>query len=153
MPEENGLDFYDAVVDTEPKSKEFKVKHSGTNREYVIELQEVDRKKVLDEISRLPDEMLEVLSQAEDEEEAEELAQDAGMLSNVDGNTVLAFENLCVASFNDPDGDLTEHHWEDIVPHLSFETLFQAGSKVLEMSFNEDGAITDFQEVSLDKNS
>ena len=42
---------------------------------------------MLDEISRLPDEMLETLSEAEDEEEAQEMAEQRNMLSGVNGQT------------------------------------------------------------------
>jgi len=49
--------------------------------------------------------------------------------------------------------ELTSHNFEEIVAELDFETLFEIGSEVIEMSFEETGSIKDFHAVDSDKNS
>lgn len=144
------MEFYQRVTDNEHKSKEYTLEHEN-GYELTVDLEVVDRKTLLDEISRLPDEMLETLSEAEDEEEAQEMAEDQNMLSGVNGQTILAFENICVESMNHE--DLTRHNFEDMVGELSFEVLFEMGAQVIEMSFEEQGSIKDFHEAGTDKNS
>lgn len=146
------MEFYKRVTESEDEVREYTLSHqSGASM--TVELTVVNRKTLLDEINRLPDAMLQTLSEAEDEEEAQEMAEDQNMLSNVNGDTILAFENICVASLNDPDGKLTSHNFEEIVAALDFETLFEMGSEIIEMSFEETGSIKDFQKVDSDKNS
>lgn len=149
--EVDAIDFVNRATSTSnERSSEYVLEHES-GAELTVELRPVDRKKLLDEIGRLPDEMLETLSEAEDEEEAQELAEEQNMLSGVNGNTVLAFENICAESFYHD--DLTSHHYEDLVSELDFETLFEIGSEVIEMSFENTGSIKDFHEVDSDKSS
>lgn len=150
MTEVDGMEFYQRVTDSEPKSEDFVLTHES-NAEITIELVEVDRKKLMDEINRLPDEMMEMLSEAEDEDEAQELAEERNMLSGVNGQTILAFENICLESMAHP--DLTRHNFEDMVQELSFEVLFEMGARVIELSFENQGSIKDFREAGTDKNS
>lgn len=150
MPETDAMDFYQRVTESENEVREYTLEHQ-TGAELTIELTVVNRKTLLDEINRLPDEMLQTLSEAEDEEDAQEMAEDENMLSNVNGDTILAFENICVASMNHD--DLTSHNFEEIVSELDFESLFEIGSEVIEMSFEETGSIKDFHKVDSDKSS
>jgi len=150
MTEVEAMEFYNRVTDTENDKKEYTLEHES-GAELTVTLEGVDRKFLLDEISRLPDAMLETLTEAEDEDEAQELAEEQNMLSNVNGNTVLAFENICIESMEHP--EFTTHNMEDIVGELSFESLFEIGSMVIEMSFEETGSIKDFHEVDSGKSS
>jgi len=151
MTEEvDAMDFYKRVTESENETREYTLEHE-TGATLAIELTVVNRKTLLDEINRLPDEMLQTLSQAEDEDEAQEIAEERNMLSNVNGDTILAFENICVASMSHD--ELTSHNFEEIVAELDFETLFEIGSEVIEMSFEETGSIKDFHEADSDKNS
>lgn len=152
MSEVNGLDFYDRVTSNTKQSEEYTLVHDS-GAEFTLELEEVNRKFVLDEINRLPDGMLEALSEADDEDEAQEMAEERNMLTNVNGNTILAFENICVESMNDPSGELTSHQFEDIVQNLSFEALFEMGSIIIENSIGDTGSIKDFHRVDSDKSS
>jgi len=147
MTEVDPMEFYKQVTNSDNKSREYVLEHEASNMEMPVELTVVDRKTLLDEINRLPDEMLQTLSQADDEDEAQEMAEERNMLSNVNGDTVLAFENICVASMHDPRDKLTSHNFEEIVAELDFETLFQIGSKVIELSFEETGSIKNFRKV------
>jgi hypothetical protein len=150
MTEVDGMEFYQRVTDDDHKFKEFTLVHQS-NAELTVKLQEVDRKKILDEINRLPEEMLQMLSEAEDEEEAEEMAEEQNMLSGVNGQTIMAFENICAMSMTHD--DLTQHNMEDMVTELDFEVLFEMGARIIELSFAEQGSIKDFREADTGKNS
>lgn len=121
------------------------LKDGGDKLTQKVYLEKLERDKLLDEISKLPDEMLGMLEDAEDEEEAQELAEERGMLTSINGDTVNAFENMVKSSMTH--SQYTDQHKEDIVNALSFEVLFEMGSKVIEMSFEDTGAIKDFQKV------
>lgn len=138
----DAMDFYQRVTETEDETREYTLEHQS-GAAITVSLTTVNRKMLLDEINRLPEEMLGTLSEAEDEEEAQELAEEQNMLSGVTGDTVLAFENICIDSMTHE--DLTTHHFEEIVAQLDFETLFEIGSEVIEMSFEDAGSIKDFQ--------
>lgn len=150
MTQTDAMDFYQRVTQSGNDIRTYTLEHQS-GAELNVELTVVNRKTLLDEIHRLPDQMLQTLSEAEDEEEAQEMAEDRNMLSNVNGDTILAFENICVASMNHD--ELTSHNFEEIVAELDFETLFEIGSEIIEMSFEESGSIKDFHKVDSDKNS
>jgi len=150
MTETDAMDFYQRVTESKADSREYTLEHQS-GAEVTVEINSVDRKELLDEINRLPNQMLDTLSEADDEEDAQELAEEQNMLSNVNGDTVLAFENICIAAINHD--KWTTHNVQDIVAELDFETLFEIGSEVIEMSFEETGSIKSFQRVDSDKNS
>jgi len=150
MTQVDAMEFYKRVTESTNDISEYTLTHdSGAQMD--VELHVVNRKVLLDEINRLPEEMLQTLSEAEDEDEAQEMAEERNMLSNVNGDTILAFENICVESMAHE--ELTRHNFEEIVAELDFETLFEIGSEIIEMSFEETGSIKDFQKVDSDKNS
>lgn len=150
MTQVDAMEFYKRVTESTNDTSEYTLTHdSGAQMD--VSLNVVNRKVLLDEINRLPEEMLQTLSEAEDEDEAQEMAEEGNMLSNVNGDTILAFENICVESMSHE--DLTRHNFEEIVSELDFETLFEIGSEIIEMSFEETGSIKDFQKVDSDKNS
>lgn len=145
MTEVDGMEFYQRVTESATQTDEYTLEHQS-GAEMTVELEVINRKVLLDEIARLPDEMMETLSEAEDEEEAQEMAQNNNMLSGVNGDTVTAFENICIASMSHE--ELTQHNFEAIVAELSFEVLFDIGSKIIELSFENQGSIKDFHEVA-----
>jgi hypothetical protein len=151
MTEVDSMEFFERVTQSEQRIEEYTLEHQS-GAEMTVELTVVNRKPLLDEINRLPDEMLDAFSQADDEDEAQELAEEQNMLTNVNGDTILAFENICVESMQDPEQQLTRHNFEEIVAALDFETLFEIGAKVIEMSFEDSGSIQNFQKVDSDKN-
>lgn len=150
MNEGDALDFYEDVVEdgdaTGPdKSVEY-VLEAANGRELTIELTEVDRKFVIDKLNALPDEMLEMFSEVDDPEEAQERAQEQNALTGLSGDAVGAFEAICAKSMEH--AELTQHHFDDMVQELSLEVVFEMGSEVIEMSLDDDGAITGFRERS-----
>jgi hypothetical protein len=150
MEEVEAMDFYNRVVGSERDTKEVQIaEESGAG--LTVTLQVVNRKDLLDEISRLPDEMLETISESEDADEAEENAEEAGLLSGVDGTTIEAFENICAKSLTHP--EWTDIEVNQVVQQLDFEVLFPMGAEVIELSFAETGNITDFHDPSSDENS
>lgn len=150
MQEVDALDFYERVVDEESETRERTLEHqSGAT--VSVDLTVVDRKDLLDEINKLPDEMLETISEAEDPEEAEERARSQNLLSGVTGETVEAFENICIESIEHE--QWTSHHVEDVVSELDFEVLFPIGAEIIEFSFEDQGSITDFHEPGSDRSS
>lgn len=150
MAKVDPMEFYQEVTGSSKNSEDYVIGHES-NAEMEVTLTEVDRKKVLDELTRLPDEMLETLSEAEDEEQAQELAEEEGMISGVTGDTILAFENICTMGLEND--KLTSDHFDDIVKELDFEVLFEMGSIIVDMSIGDTGSIKDFRKADSDKSS
>lgn len=146
----DATDFYKRVTSGESTHSERVLEHES-GAQITVELHPVARQQLLDQISRLPDQMLETISEAEDEEEARQRAEESNMLSGINGNTVIAFETLCSESMKHD--ELTPYEIEDIVSELSFNVLFEIGAEVMELSFDNDGSIRDFHEVGSDKSS
>lgn len=151
MAEVDGLDFYNKVTDSTSETREYTLTDGPTNAELTVTLKKVGRKQLLDELNKLPDEMMETIAEAEDEEEAEELAKEQNMLSGVNGDVVDAFEALCAESMEHD--DLTTHHFEEMVKELSFEALFELGAEVVDLSFEQSGRIEDFQPADSGRSS
>lgn len=149
MEEVEAMDFYERVTSGDNKSKTITLEHQ-TGAALEVELTVVDRKTLLDQLSRLPDEMMESIEDAEDVEEAEEEVRDSGMMSNLNGDTVGAFEEICVESIEHE--ELTSHHVRQIVEELDFEVLFPIGAEAIELSFDNSGKVSDFHGLDTDKN-
>lgn len=145
MQHVEAMEFFDRVVSDEEDgpTETVTLEHqSGAALDVYVEA--VDRKEILDQLQLLPDEMLEVMGGAEDPEEAEELAEEANMLTNVNGDVIEAFENLCVQGITHP--ELTQHNLEMMVDEFDFEVLFGLGMKVMEKSFDGAGSVQGFHE-------
>jgi len=149
MEQVEAMDFYERVVGGDTETREITLENED-GAVLDVELTVVERKELLDEINRLPDEMLETLSEAEDPEEAEEAAREQNMMSNVNGDTIQAFENICTHSIEHE--ELTSFHVEEIVSELDFEVLFPLGAEVIEMSFESTGKVKDFHGLDSAKN-
>lgn len=148
MADTEAIDFYNEVMDKDEQTQEYTLEHER-GYELTVELTSADRKAVLDEINKLPDEMLAAISEAEEGEETE-VAEERNMLANVDGDTVDAFEQICAMGMQHD--ELTTHHFEDMAEQLDFEVLFEMGAKIIEFSLDES-TIKDFHEVDSDKSS
>jgi hypothetical protein len=148
MADTEAIDFYNEVMDSEEQTEEYTLEHER-GYELTVELTSANRKDVLDEINKLPDEMLAAISEAEEGEEAE-VAEEQNMLANVDGDTVDAFEEICAMGMQHD--ELTSHHFEDMSEKLDFEVLFEMGASIIELSLDES-TIKDFHEVDSDKSS
>jgi len=149
MQEEDALQFYEDVVSGEANASSGSVQHvleAANGRELTVDLTELDRKYVIDQLNSLPDEMLEMFSEADDPEEAQRKAEEQNALTGLSGGAIESFENLCAESMDH--AELTQHHFDDMVKQLSLEVLFEMGSKIIEISLEEDGRITGFRELS-----
>lgn len=150
MEQGDALDFYQDVVGDEdgPHSapdatKEYTLE-AANGRELTVQITPLDRKFVIDQLNKLPDEMLEMFSEVDDPEEAQEQADAADALGGLSGEAIDSFETLCSESMDH--GELTNHHFEGLAAQLDLEVLFEIGAHVIEMSLEDDGAITGFRE-------
>lgn len=149
MEEVEAMDFYNRVVGSERETSEYTLTHeSGASHTFQVEA--VNRKDLLNEISNLPNEMLETISEAEDEEEATEEADDMGLLTGLNGDTITTFENICVLGLSDE--ELFDDDIRGIVEQMDFDVLFELGAEIIDMSFEETGSVTDFHGPSSDEN-
>ena len=150
MEQGDALDFYDEVVGGEkgkhkaPEKRKQYVLEARNGRELTVDLTPLDRKFVIDQLNRLPDELLELFSEVDDPEEAQEQANAQNALTGLSGEAIGAFETLCAESMDH--AELTEHHFEGLASELSLEVLFEIGSYVIEMSLEDDGKIAGFRE-------
>lgn len=140
------MEFYDRVVDdggSDEPDRTVTLEHE-TGAALEVYLDGLDRKDVIDQIKHLPDSMLETMSGAEDPEEAEKRAREQNLLTDVDGDTIEAFEQLCTQGIEHP--ELTSQNIELMVSEFDFEVLFSLGAQIIELSFEESGSVTDFHE-------
>ena len=152
MDQEDALDFYDEVVGGEdgPNSPPSKTKQytleAANGRELTVDITPLDRKFVIDQLNKLPKELLKLFSGSDSPEEAQEQAEAADALSGLSGDAIGAFEELCAKSMDHP--ELTEHHFVGLAEQLDLEILFEIGAHIIEMSLEDDGQIKGFREQS-----
>jgi hypothetical protein len=152
MQEVEAMEFFDRVVgDDDDEAAETVILEHKSNAALEVEVVDLERNELMDELSGLPDEMLEVLAQAADAEEANEEAAEANLFSNVDGDTTRAFESICGKGLRHP--ELTSENIEMIVSEFDFDVLFGLGAKILEVSMGDTGSVTDFHEPGSDESS
>lgn len=147
MPEVDALEFYDEVVGNDtPHAQGGSIEYTlsaSSGHEFTLKLKELDRKVVIDKLSELPDEMIEMFEGAENAEEAQRQAQNQNALTGLSGGAIKAFEDLCALSMTHE--ELTDHHLEDMAEELELETLFEMGSEIIEISLENDGKIEGFR--------
>jgi hypothetical protein len=144
MQEEEALDFYQRITEGTKRYQTISLTHSSGSTLEDVRMHPVDKKKLASVIQKLPDEMFDAVEDAEDAEDAEEQLEEAGgSLHAVNENTVEAFDELCKASLSH--GKLTKPQMQHIVEELNFETLFDVGTEIINMSSEETGAIRGFQ--------
>lgn len=145
------MEFFDRVVDDDDGvARTITLEHSS-GAALDVQLRSLDRKQIIDQIRKLPDSMIEAMTEAEDPEEAEEVARENNMLTDVNGDTIEAFEIICTKGTTHP--ELTENEIEMMVDEFDFEVLFNLGAQIIELSFEDGGSIRDFHEVDSDKSS
>lgn len=143
MEEQDALDFYKKVIGGRDQTvREITLTHKDGD-ELDVELHPVERKKLLDQIQRLPDELLEVIAEADDAEEAEDEVDAAALLRGMSGEAVAAFEEICALGLKHP--DLADDDFRDMCTQFSFEALFPVGAQVIEISLEDTGVVKDFQ--------
>lgn len=145
MEQENAIEFYERVTGGTDNYKTVALEHSTGAELGGFEMYAIDKKALARTIQRLPDDMFEAVEGAEDAEDAEaQLEDEGGDLSAVNEDTVEAFEDLCAESLDHP--EYTSVQINNIVSELNFETLFQLGTEIINMSVEDTGSIRGFHE-------
>lgn len=145
MQETEALDFYERVTQGTERYKTITLEHNSGAALTDVKMHAIDKKSLASVIERLPDAMFEAVEGVEDAEEAEEqLEEQGGNLSAVTEDTVEAFEDLVAQSLDHE--KLTNSQMRTLASELNFETLFELGTEIINMSVEDTGAIRGFQE-------
>lgn len=138
-------DFYNRIVEGTDYAKKITLEHSSGATLEGVEMHSVDKRTLASVIERLPQAMFEAVEQSENAEEAEEALEEEDMaISAVTEDTVDAFEDLVSQSLVHE--NLTNTQMEQIVDALSFDKLFELGTEIIELSFEQNGDVKDFHE-------
>lgn len=144
MDEEEALDFYKRITEGKTRYETISLEHTTGAMLEDVKMHPVDKTTLAGIIDKLPDEMFEAVEDAEDADEAEEELEDAGgSLNAVTAETVEAFETLCKESLTHE--GLTKPQMHHIVDELNFETLFELGTEIINMSSEQTGAVRGFR--------
>lgn len=145
MQQEEALDFYERVTQGTEQYKTISLEHKSGATLSGCKIYAVDKQSLAGIIERLPDDMFDAVEGAEDADEAEEqLEEEGGDLSAVTEETVQAFEDLISASLDHD--SLTNSQINTLAEELDFETLFELGTEIINMSVEDTGSIRGFQE-------
>ncbi len=145
MEETQALDFYERITQGTEQHKIISLEHKSGATLTNVELHPINKQSLASVIERLPSSMFEAVEGAEDADEAEDEYEDAGgNLDAVTEETVDAFNDLIFESIDH--GELTNPQLRHIVDELDFETLFELGTEVINMSVEDTGSIRGFQE-------
>lgn len=148
MEQETAMEFYKKVVSGTDAYKTVTLTTDSGHELTGVEMHPVSKKTLAAALQRLPDELLETPDNM-DKEELEDLSDeelqemaDGGGTDALTEEAVAAFEELCVQSLNHP--ELVERKMGRIVSELSFETLYELGSEIMEYSIEETGDVQSF---------
>ena len=145
MEETQALDFYERITQGTAQYKTISLEHKSGATLNDVELHPIDKQTLAGVIERLPSSMFEAVEGAEDADEAEDEYEEAGgNLDAVTEGTVDAFNDLIFESIDH--NKLTNPQLRHIVDELDFETLFELGTEVINMSVEDTGSIRGFQE-------
>lgn len=144
MMEQDPIDFYKDVTKGIDKSKTITLNAENGRELPNVELHPVSKEVLASIINRLPDEMFDAVEEADSTDEAEEMIEEETDMSmnSINEDTVKAFKELCKESLQHP--NLANAQMRDIVEGLNFEVLFGVGTEIIEVSSENDGAVTDF---------
>lgn len=138
------MDFYDKVVGGTKEHKVISLEGPDGDELTGVEMHAVDKRTLADVINRLPDELFEAVDEAENPEEAEQMAEDSNAMSGVSKETVISFEDLCEESLRHE--NLPTEMMNDIIAEYSFGVLFRLGTEIINMSAEDTGSVEDFHE-------
>jgi len=144
MKENDPMDFYRELTDGTDQYKSIELSLQSGRSLPNVELHPVSKETLASIINRLPDEMFDAVDEADSTEEAEEMIEEETDMSmnSIDEDTVKAFKKLCKDSMRH--NSLAPAEMRAVVENLNFEVLFGVGTEVIEMSSENDGAVTDF---------
>jgi hypothetical protein len=145
MEQESALDFYKRLTQGTEQYKTIELEHETGRTLSDVRMYAIDKQTLAGVIERLPNEMFEAVEGAEDAEDAEEdLEEQGGDLAAVTEDTVDAFEDLVAESLDHE--ELTPAQMSHIAEELNFETLFELGTEIINMSVEDTGDIRGFRE-------
>lgn len=145
MEQESALDFYKRLTQGTEQYKTIELEHETGATLKDVKMYAISKQVLAGVIERLPNEMFEAVEGAEDADAAEEdLEQQGGDLAAVTEETVDAFEDLVSESLDHE--ELTPAQIRHIAEELNFETLFELGTEIINMSVEDTGDIRGFQE-------
>jgi len=145
MEQESALDFYKRLTQGTEQYKTIELEHSSGATLEGVKMYAIDKQTLAGVIERLPNEMFDAVEGAEDAEDAEEdLEEEGGDLAAVTEDTVDAFEDLISESLDHD--ELTPAQVGHIAEELDFETLFELGTEIINMSVEDTGDIRGFRE-------
>lgn len=142
MQDEEALNFYERVTQGTDKTMKITLEHSTGAALKDVEMHPVSKTKLADCLNRMPDEMFEAAKEAEGEEAEEALEEQGISMNAVSGDTVEAFEDLCVASLTHP--QLAPPQMRDIIKNYDFNVLFELGSEIMDLSAEPDDCVKNF---------
>jgi hypothetical protein len=144
MEEEEALEFYERITQGTKRFQIISLEHETGSVLNDVKMHPVDKRTLAGVIQQLPDDMFAAVEETSSPEEAEEALEDSGSgLNAVTEGTVDAFEELCQKSLAHP--SLTNTQIKHIVSQLNFETLFELGTEIINMSSDRTGDIRGFQ--------
>lgn len=147
MTTESPNDFYNRVVEGKDYHKTITLEHGSGATLEGVEMHAVDKRTLASVIERLPEEMFEAVEEAEDADEAEEVLEGGeNAISAVTESTISAFEDLVSDSLRHD--NLTNTQMKQVVEALGFEVLFNLGTEIIEISFEQTGEVKDFHEAA-----
>jgi len=145
MEQESALDFYKRLTQGTEQYKTIELEHETGATLKDVRMYAIDKQTLAGVIERLPDQMFEAVEGAEDADAAEDdLEEQGGDLAAVTEETVDAFEDLVAESLDHE--ELTPAQISHIAEELNFETLFELGTEIINMSVEDTGDIRGFRE-------
>lgn len=145
MKQDNALDFYERLTQGTERYKTIELEHQSGATLEDVRMYAIDKQTLAGVIERLPNEMFEAVEGAEGPEDAEEeLEEQGGELEAMTEDTVNAFEDLVAESLDHE--KLTPTQITKISRELNFETLFELGTEIINMSVEDTGDIRGFRE-------
>jgi len=144
MEEEEALEFYERITQGTKRFQTISLEHETGSVLNDVKMHPVNKRTLAGVIQQLPENMFAAVEDTETAEEAEEALQESGEgLNAVTEETVNAFENICEESLTHP--KLTNTQMKHIIAQLNFETLFELGTEIINMSSDRTGDIRGFQ--------
>jgi hypothetical protein len=144
MEEEEALEFYERITQGTKRFQIISLEHETGSVLNDVKMHPVNKRTLAGVIQQLPENMFAAVEDTETAEEAEEALQESGEgLNAVTEETVNAFENICEESLTHP--KLTNTQMKHIIAQLNFETLFELGTEIINMSSDRTGDIRGFQ--------
>jgi hypothetical protein len=145
MQEEQALEFYNRITDGTKSYRTIQLEHASGALLSGVQMHPIDKQTLASAIAAMPSELFDSVEGAQSADEAEEQFENTGAsMSAINEETVDAFENIVASSLRHE--NLTRPQMERISAELNFETLFELGTEIINMSVENTGSVQDFHE-------